>query len=76
MLYAFRNSSNNILFLRHVSLIFFSPNFVGLLPKEKALEPKTVRIVKRESTERRKDRSFSSGKKDSLSHLVEGRARV
>ncbi|KAA0192323.1 hypothetical protein HAZT_HAZT004422 [Hyalella azteca] len=51
--------------------------FYGLLPKEKSLEPKTVRIVKRESTERRKDRTYSSssGKKlggDSpLSHVLE-----
>jgi len=42
-----------------------------LLPKEKALEPKTVRIVKRESTERRKDRTYSTSKKDNLSHLLE-----
>ncbi|KAF2355141.1 hypothetical protein FHG87_014105 [Trinorchestia longiramus] len=51
--------------------------FYGLLPKEKSLEPKTVRIVKRESTERRKDRTYStgSGKKLSndspLSHVME-----
>lgn len=47
---------------------------VGLLPKEKPLEPKTVRIVKRESTERRKDRTYSSSKKlgdSSLSHVLE-----
>lgn len=49
-------------------------DFPGLLPKEKPLEPKTVRIVKRESTERRKDRTYSSSKKvgdSSLSHVLE-----
>ena len=36
-------------------------NFLGILPKEKFLEPKTVRIVKRESTERKKDRFSTPG---------------
>lgn len=50
-------------------------NFAGILPKEKPLEIKTVRIVKRESTERRKDRS-TGGKRvtigdSSLTHLLE-----
>lgn len=49
--------------------------FSGILPKEKPLEIKTVRIVKRESTERRKDRS-TGGKRvtigdSSLTHLLE-----
>ncbi|XP_071539505.1 uncharacterized protein [Panulirus ornatus] len=49
--------------------------YYGILPKEKPLEIKTVRIVKRESTERRKDRS-TGGKRvtigdSSLTHLLE-----
>ncbi|MPC23117.1 hypothetical protein E2C01_016157 [Portunus trituberculatus] len=48
--------------------------YYGILPKEKPLEIKTVRIVKRESTERRKDRT--TGKRvtigdSSLTHLLE-----
>lgn len=51
-----------------------SPFPPGILPKEKPLEIKTVRIVKRESTERRKDRT--GGKRvsigdSSLTHLLE-----
>ncbi|XP_050711566.1 uncharacterized protein LOC126995740 isoform X6 [Eriocheir sinensis] len=49
--------------------------YYGILPKEKPLEIKTVRIVKRESTERRKDRT-TGGKRvtigdSSLTHLLE-----
>ena len=48
---------------------------LGILPKEKPLEIKTVRIVKRESTERRKDRSTTGGKRiavgDNLSNVTE-----
>ncbi|KAK4323990.1 hypothetical protein Pmani_005355 [Petrolisthes manimaculis] len=49
--------------------------YYGILPKEKPLEIKTVRIVKRESTERRKDRG-GGGKRvtigdSSLTHLLE-----
>ncbi|KAK3860359.1 hypothetical protein Pcinc_033578 [Petrolisthes cinctipes] len=50
--------------------------YYGILPKEKPLEIKTVRIVKRESTERRKDRGGGGGKRvtigdSSLTHLLE-----
>ncbi|KAK8741356.1 hypothetical protein OTU49_002624 [Cherax quadricarinatus] len=49
--------------------------YYGILPKEKPLEIKTVRIVKRESTERKKDRG-TGGKRvtigdSSLTHLLE-----
>ncbi|XP_076055602.1 uncharacterized protein LOC143033881 isoform X3 [Oratosquilla oratoria] len=50
--------------------------YYGILPKEKPLEIKTVRIVKRESTERRRDRGSSSSKRvtigeSSLCNLLE-----
>ncbi|XP_068221414.1 uncharacterized protein [Palaemon carinicauda] len=49
--------------------------YYGILPKEKPLEIKTVRIVKRESTERKKDRTTTGGKRvmigDSLTNVVE-----
>ncbi|XP_069195157.1 uncharacterized protein [Procambarus clarkii] len=49
--------------------------YYGILPKEKPLEIKTVRIVKRESTERKKDRG-TGGKRvtigdSTLTHLLE-----
>ncbi|KAK7079998.1 hypothetical protein SK128_026243, partial [Halocaridina rubra] len=49
--------------------------YYGILPKEKPLEIKTVRIVKRESTERRKDRGSSGSKRvtigDNLTNVTE-----
>ena len=49
--------------------------FYGILPKEKFLEPKTVRIVKRESTERRKIDRYPPGQKSKngsdLSYVAE-----
>lgn len=49
--------------------------YYGILPKEKPLEIKTVRIVKRESTERRKDRTTTGSKRvtigDSLTNVTE-----
>ncbi|XP_066938047.1 uncharacterized protein [Macrobrachium rosenbergii] len=49
--------------------------YYGILPKEKPLEIKTVRIVKRESTERKKDRTTTGGKRvmigDSLTNVAE-----
>lgn len=64
-------------FLSHFSKYLNANHYIfsGILPKEKPLEIKTVRIVKRESTERRKDRT-TGGKRvtigdSSLTHLLE-----
>lgn len=64
-----RSGNQNIIFFKICGI------FPGILPKEKPLEIKTVRIVKRESTERRKDRT-TGGKRvtigdSSLTHLLE-----